>query len=461
MKTIYDRSGRLKGGLAAIRSQYELPAAFPAEVEAEAAAAATKPLSGFADRTNMHFVTLDPTSASDLDQAFAIETSGGDFILHYAIADVGSFVAPGSAIDREAWSRGVTIYLPGEKVSLYPPVLSEAAASLLPDGPRPAISFTVRIDSSGKARLEAVERALVRSRAKLGYARARETDLPAGFGELTGRVAEAERARGAARVDPPQQQVAALSGGGYGLEFRPMSVIEQANASLSLAANLAVAEALLEAKTGLFRIMDEPGRRAMSRLRHSARALGVDWPTHEPLEARERNLDPNNRAEAAFMLAIRRAGSGARYAPFEPGRPPWHAAMAATYVHATAPLRRLADRYVTEAALAIANGQPIPEWVEAAFSDLPGVMNRAEQRAGQVDGAVVELAEAVVLEDRVGDRFAARVVDIGDRGAKAQLCTEPVITRLAAVGIEFGEQVELRLVEADPDRRITRFELAS
>lgn len=461
MKTIYDRSGRLKGGLAAIRSQYELPAAFPAEVEAEAAAAATKPLSGFADRTNMHFVTLDPTSASDLDQAFAIETSGGDFILHYAIADVGSFVAPGSAIDREAWSRGVTIYLPGEKVSLYPPVLSEAAASLLPDGPRPAISFTVRIDSSGKARLEAVERALVRSRAKLGYARARETDLPAGFGELTGRVAEAERARGAARVDPPQQQVAALSGGGYGLEFRPMSVIEQANASLSLAANLAVAEALLEAKTGLFRIMDEPGRRAMSRLRHSARALGVDWPTHEPLEVRERNLDPNNRAEAAFMLAIRRAGSGARYAPFEPGRPPWHAAMAATYVHATAPLRRLADRYVTEAALAIANGQPIPEWVEAAFSDLPGVMNRAEQRAGQVDGAVVELAEAVVLEDRVGDRFAARVVDIGDRGAKAQLCTEPVITRLAAIGMEFGEQVELRLVEADPDRRITRFELAS
>ena len=63
-----------------------------------------------------------------------------------------------------------------------------------------------------------------------------------------------------------------------------------------------------------------------------------------PLKEFERGLDGRDPAEAAFMLAIRRAGQGASYTPYAPGETPWHAAMAATYAHATAPLRRLADR---------------------------------------------------------------------------------------------------------------------
>ena len=460
MKPIYDRFGALKGGLDSIRTQYKLPAAFPADVEAEAKAAASRAIHGHTDRTAVPFVTLDPTSATDLDQAFAIEASGPDLLLFYAIADVAAFVAPDGAIDREAWTRGVTVYLPGAKVSLYPPLLSECAASLLPGGPRPSILFTVRVDPAGAPRLDGVERAMIRSRAKLGYASVRDSDLSPEFFELARRVQEAEAARGAARVDPPQQEVVALPEGRYGLDFRPMSAIEQANASLSLAANLAVADSLLKARTGLFRTMDEPGHRAVSRLRHTARALGVDWPTHMSLEQREQSLDPNRRADAAFMLAVRRAGSGARYEGFREGERPWHAAMAATYVHSTAPLRRLADRYVNEAALAVANGRSVPDWVEAAFPLLPAVMNRAESRAAQVDSAVVELAESVVLECRVGETFEARVVDIDDRGAKAQLCSEAVVTRLPVDGLKLGQQLDLQLVDANPSRRETRFELA-
>ena len=58
---------------------------------------------------------------------------------------------------------------------------------------------------------------------------------------------------------------------------------------------------------------------------------------------------------------------------------PWHAAMAATYAHATAPLRRLADRYVVRAALAVANGQPVPAAVSEAFQRLPATMAKAER----------------------------------------------------------------------------------
>ena len=62
-------------------------------------------------------------ASTDLDQAFAIERSGGDLLLHYAIADVAWFVDDGGVIDAEAWRRGATLYLPDGKAGLYPPVL--------------------------------------------------------------------------------------------------------------------------------------------------------------------------------------------------------------------------------------------------------------------------------------------------------------------------------------------------
>ena len=76
---------------------------------------------------------------------------------------------------------------------------------------------------------------------------------------------------------------------------------------------------------------------------------------------------------------------------------PWHAAIAASYVHATAPLRRLADRYVLEAPCATQRGEAVPDWVTAAFVELPDAMRRADERAAKVDRAVVDLVEAATL----------------------------------------------------------------
>ena len=458
MKTVKDWTGALTSGLDAIRSQYQLAPAFPPPVEEAAKEASRKPLTGFLDRTAIPFVTLDPKSSVDLDQAFAIEQSGSDIILHYAIADVGWFVAPGDPLDREAWIRGETIYLPDGKIRLYPAALSEGAASLLPDADKPAIIFSVRVSPDGQVELEAVERAIIRSRAKLAYADVQASDLPAGFTELADRIAGAERRRGAARIDPPQQEVNAVDGG-YELGFRPMSPIEQSNAAMSLAANLAIAQLLQTNKTGLFRTMAEPGKRAIKRLRHSATAFGIDWPSNMSLEQREQSLDPANSKHAAFMLAIRRAGREAGYSPYREGEIAWHSAVAATYVHATAPLRRLADRYVVEAALNVANGKPVPTEISEAFEPLADVMRKADAKASQVDSSVIELAEAVVLRDDLNESFEGRVTDIDQRGARVQLCELPVITRVAEDKLSLGDQVFLRLTEADPTRRLTRFAL--
>ncbi len=461
MKALRDPQFLLSDGLAAIRTQFQVPASFPAAVLAEAEAAARRTPSEHRDRTSENFVTLDPASSTDLDQAFAIEASGSDLILHYAIADVAWFVADGGALDQEAWQRGTTSYLPDGKAGLYPPVLSENAASLLPDGPRPAVVFSVRVAGDGAVSLDGAERAMIRSRAKLAYDTVRDADLPAGFADLAARMDAAEETRGAARVDAPEQEVTRGADGRFVLQLRPLLASERRNAAMSLATNMAVADALQAAGTGLFRVMDPPDARAEQRLRRTAEAFALDWPQAEPLGAFERRLDPAEPRAAAFLLAVRRAGNGAGYVPWRAGVVPWHAAMAATYAHATAPLRRLADRYVVRAALAVANGQPVGDAVSEAFARLPAVMAMAEARDGQIERAAIDLAEAAILSGREGESFAAVVTDLGEQGARIQLCDLPVVARVTAHDVVPGARIVVGLDEADTVRRRLRFKRLS
>ena len=154
---------------------------------------------------HLSFVTLDPAGSMDLDQAFALEADGDDVVLFYAIADVAAFVARGSPLDAEAWRRGVTIYAPDGRAPLHPTVLSEGAASLLPDVDRLAVLLTVAIDPKGEAMLRSAERAVVRSRAKLAYDTATDAELPDLMVEVAARggAGRGPARRGAHRVPRP------------------------------------------------------------------------------------------------------------------------------------------------------------------------------------------------------------------------------------------------------------------
>lgn len=461
MKTLLDPDRALADGLIQIRAEFQVPDGFPPAVLAAAEAAVRRTPTQHVDRTQMRFVTLDPAASTDLDQAFAIEQAGADLLLHYAIADVGWFVEDGDPLDVEAWSRGETLYLPDGKAGLYPSILSEGAASLLPEVERAAVIFAVCVAPDGKTRLDGAERAIIRSHAKLGYETVQPADLPAQFEELARRTQAAERARGAARVDPPEQEVEREADGRLRLGFRPRLASEAQNAALSLATNLAVADALQAHQTGLFRVMNGPDDAAVGRLRHIAHGLGLIWPADASLDQFSRSRNANDPTDAAFMLAIRRAGNGASYAPYREGVVPWHAAVAATYAQATAPLRRLADRYVIRAALAVANGQPVPEQVSAAFEALPKVMSRADARAGQINRAVIDVAEAVLLSGREGEVFAATVVDADERGARIQLANVPVVVRLGGTGHKPGDTLDVALSDVDVTRRTTKFVAAT
>jgi len=207
--------------------------------------------------------------------------------------------------------------------------------------------------------------------------------------------------------------------------------------------------------------MAGPDERALRQLRHTAQAFGLKWGRDQSLDAFLRSLDPNQPAGAAFAMAMRRAGGGADYVTFEPGTTPWHAAMAATYSHVTAPLRRLADRYVVQTVLALANGREVPEAVQAALPQLPATMDRAQAIASRIERAVIDLAEAVTMHGREGEIFNAVVIDDDEDATRIQLCELAVVAKVQTHGVRPGDRLRVKLSAVDVQRRSVGFERVS
>lgn len=441
----------LRAGFEAIRDEAGVAEAFDAgaQAEADAAAARAQTIAPSADRVDLPFVTIDPPGSMDLDQALHIERRGDGHRVSYAIADVGAFVAPGGALDADAHARGVTVYAPDEKAPLHPPVLSEGAASLLPGQWRPATLWTLDLDAGGELRDTHVRRALVRSAGRHTYA-----DVPPALEPLLREVGERrlaiERARGGVRLAVPEQEVV-QDGDTWSVAYRAPLPSEEWNAQVSLLTGIAAAALMLRAGTGILRTQPPPEDTALERLRLTARALGVDWPQATPYPAFIAGLDPARPADAALMQEAAGAGQGAGYTAFDgtPPSEPLHFAIAAPYAHATAPLRRLQDRYVAECCLAACSGEPVPDWVRTALPDLPAAMAAGDRRARKVERGIVDLVEAVLLQGREGQRFSAVVIDEG----LVQLREPAVRGRLAGGDAALGDEIAVVLREADTATR--------
>jgi exoribonuclease R len=448
--------------LRALREELHVPGEFPPQVRTEAQRAASAVVSreGRADATGLPLVTLDPPGSRDLDQAFFLERVADGIRLHYAIADVAAFVGAGGAIDAEAHRRGETLYLPDGRAPLHPPVLSEGAASLLPGQDRPAVLWRIDVDASGAMRSPQVRRAVVRSRAQLDY-----FSLDAHSGEVYallrefGRLRQAqERARGAVSLNVPEQQVSG-DGTGWTLDYRAPLPDEDWNAQMSLLTGMAAARLMLDAGVGLLRVMPPPDAATVKSLRRSAAALGIAWPNGASYADVVRGVDASQPAHAAFLRLAAVLFRGASYVAFDGAPPPssTHSAVAAPYAHATAPLRRLADRYVSECCLAICAGEPVPEWARSALPSLPDTMAEADRRAHEVDRAVVDLAETLLLQHRVGEVFRGVVVEAGPKGGEVQLRDPAVRARVDGAELPLGEEIAVRVSAVDVTKRRVTF----
>ena len=450
---------------AAIRAEFAVPEEFPPEVLAEGEERAREPRLPELDATDLPLVTLDPPGSRDLDQAVHLARRDGGYRVSYAIADVGAFVRPGSALDAEARRRGQTLYGPDHRTPLHPPVLSEGAASLLPRQDRPAVLWTIDLDADGEPTHVAVRRARVRSREQLAYPAVQaQVDagtlpeslrlLPRIGGLLQARAAD----RGAIELGTPEQQVVAAADG-WALAFRGDLPVEIWNAQLSLLTGRCAARLMLDGGVGLLRTLPPPRPEDVARLRRLAPALGVEWPEEAGPGAVIAALEVDRPGHAAFLEEAAGLLRGAAYAPFD-GQPPaetGHGGVGAPYAHVTAPLRRLVDRFGSEICLALDAGREPATELRAALPELPALMAASDRRTREVERAVLDATEAWLLRGREGERFGAVVVDAGNGRGTVVLDDLAVRGRVTGEGLQPGTRVEVVLEEADVAGRVVRF----
>ena len=514
--------------LDALRAHYEVPTAFPPEALAEAEAAAgawaqdgpARLLAdGARDARDLELVTIDPPGSMDLDQAVLLErlpvqagVGTGDapepsatYRVHYAIASLATFVTPGGALDTELRRRGETIYAPDAATPLHPEVLSHGAASLLQDAERPACLWTIDLDERGEVVSARVERALVRSRARLSYAQVQDAidgedalpqEVPADLPELLAEIGrlrlEREAARGGISMTTPEQVVEVTeatavtepavpdgpsSPAGYRLAYRVPVPAEQYNAQISLLTGMCAARIMVECGVGILRTLPPARPEDYARLRRVAAALGIDWPAAQPYPELVRGLDHAIPAHAAFMEQAMSLFRGSGYLAFGVGgvgvpaddeaadsEEAVHSAIAARYAHVTAPLRRLVDRYGEEVCIAACAQAPVPEWVLDALPDLPGVMEQTGKRARAIGRGALTALEALVLRGHEGEVFDGVITSERDGRGELVLAEPAVVTEIRAGkrasdgGLPVGERVQVRLLSADPTSGI-RFQL--
>ncbi|MGI9605656.1 MAG: RNB domain-containing ribonuclease [Acidimicrobiales bacterium] len=465
----------IRDELAKIRDELDIADEFPPEVLTEADERVIvgpelppgTPSAPIPDRTDLELVTIDPPESMDLDQAFAAERTASGWRVFYAIADVAAWVPPSGAIDTEARHRGFTMYSPDGRAPLHPAQISEGAASLLPNLDRQSLLWTIDLDDAGTLLDAHLGRALVRSRAKLSYADA-EAGIDAGdqpvlsaLREIGLRREALEVERGAVSLKLAQQEVVA-NGDGFELEYDISRPVEGWNAQISLLTGIAGAKIMLEGGIGILRTLPPADGRTVKELRQTAKALGVDWPKDRSYADVVRGLDPNDPQQAALIAQSARGLRGAGYVAFDGELPgaTRHSAIAAEYAHVTAPLRRLGDRFANECILAHVDGRDPADWVREALPELPKLLGRARNREGSLDRAAIDLIEAAILREHVGQTFQGIITNEDDDGRTRIQLRDPAVVAYSRGG-ELGDEVTVRLTSADLSARMVTFDLVN
>ncbi|MGJ3188852.1 RNB domain-containing ribonuclease [Paenarthrobacter sp. FR1] len=481
-----DSTDQLAAALAALRTELELPGAYPAEAVAEAQEAVDTLELPDRDLRDIPFVTIDPATSTDLDQALFIDRAGDGYKVLYAIADVPSFVAPGGALDAETRQRGQTFYAPDGRIPLHPEVISENAGSLLPDQDCSAFVWNFDLDTDAEVVTVSVARATVRSRAKLSYKGAQQQiddgsapPVLALLKEVGLKRVELERLRGGASLNMPEQEIVqATDGGGYRIAAAPSLPVEDWNAQISLMTGMAAARLMLDGKVGILRTMPAPDERSLQHFKRQTTALGKPWDGQVTYGEYLRTLDASDPKQLAILHSAGTLFRGAGYTPFDGEVPDTivQAAIGAPYAHTTAPLRRLIDRFVLVICEALSNNHDIPAWARDALPTLPDIMAGSDQLAGRLERAALDTVEAALVANHIGQEFDAVVISgskpsngNGNGNGRSNgngngpygvvQIAEPAVTARCDGELESGTQVRVRLLKADIASREIRFEL--
>lgn len=495
---VSETSNQLAEALAALRTELELPAGYPAEALRDAEEAVSGHTLPVQDLTDVPFITIDPASSTDLDQALFIDRFGNGYRVLYAISDVPSFVPPGGALDAETRHRGQTFYAPDGRIPLHPEIISEHAGSLLAGQTCGAFVWDFELDAEAEFRTVSVRRASVRSRAKLNY-KGVQAEIDSGAAdpvlqllkEVGLKRVELERRRGGASLNMPEQEIVQLPDGeGYRIVAAPSLPVEDWNAQISLMTGMAAAQLMLDGKVGILRTMPAPDERSLLHFKRQTGALGKPWTEGTSYGEYLRSLDAKDPRQLAILHSAGLLFRGAGYTPFDGEVPDsvMQSAIGAPYAHTTAPLRRLVDRFVLVICEALSNGTEIPAWARDALPSLPEIMASSDQLAAKMEHLALDTVEAALLVNHIGQEFDAVVIS-GSKPAKnngngngnnngnhanngngngngAQhgpygvvQIAEPAVTARCDGEMESGTKVRVKLLDADIATRQITFEL--
>ncbi|WP_037412560.1 ribonuclease R family protein [Candidatus Solirubrobacter pratensis] len=392
------------------------------EREARIAAEETCADESRTDLRELPTFTIDPPGAKDFDDAISAEAlDDGGIRVWVHIADVAAHVRPGSAVDREAFRRATSVYVPGLVEPMLPEALSNRACSLVPHQDRLAVTVELEFDGA-RVRRTAFHRSVIRSDARLDYpavdrvfagidrAEAPWGEPLAAARKVSAALQAAREARGALAVESVEPEFAfSREGHVTGLDPTEQTESHRLIEHLMIAANEAVARLLESRKLpALYRVHERPDPPRIERLVEQLESLGV------PTPALSRHMTPQQAGDVAAEVSrlvdaeVRRRGHGrigftslvlrslkqARYTPRNLGH---YGLRSSQYCHFTSPIRRYPDLICHRSLLsAIGAGEPV---VRASELEKAGEWCSLRERdAMQIERAADDVARAFLLE---------------------------------------------------------------
>ena len=470
-----------------------IPVEFPhdAIAQAEAARPVTEPGSR-EDLRDVPLVTIDGDDARDFDDAVFAEPDGDGWKIVVAIADVAHYVTPASPLDRAAFQRGNSVYLPDRVVPMLPEALSNELCSLKPKVPRPVMACFMKLDKEGRLVSHRFSRALIRSAARLTYEQvqnAKDGRPDDTTGPLMATVIEplygayralskAREKRGTLDLDIPERRVY-LGPDGDVLAIRMRSRFDSHKLieEFMIAANVAAAEAL-EAKgvPCMYRVHDRPTYEKLEGLRQFLDSVGLSLPKGQVLQPKSFTKLLERAENTAYKQMVNdlvlRSQAQAQYSPDNLG----HFGLALRrYAHFTSPIRRYSDVLVHRGLIkALGLGDDGLHDSEAArMRQIGEQISMTERRAQVAERDAVDRYTALFLSSRVGGEFEGRISGVSRFGLFIRLDETgadgliPISTlgadyfehdevhhrlvgRKSRVSYQLGQQVQVRLADADP-----------
>ena len=425
--------------------QHGIPDDFPDAAIAEADAMTPAGLEGREDLREMPLLTIDPSDARDHDDACFAHADDdpkneGGHVIWVAIADVAHYVTPGSALDREAWSRGNSTYFPDRVVPMLPDRLSGDLCSLHEGVPRACIAVRMQIDAAGQKLGHRFVRGLMRSAASLNYEEVQaaidghpnektEPLLEDTLKPLYAAYAALARARAARQpldLDLPERRIVLDEDGRVtSVAFKDRLDAHRLIEEFMILANVAAAETL-EAKRQplLYRVHEEPAPEKLEALRETAAAAGLTLAKGQVLKTAHLNrllaAAEGTDHDELINMATLRSMTQAYYSPQNFS----HFGLALrSYAHFTSPIPRYSDLVVHRALVTAHHwGKDglSPDEIERLEATAEHI-SETERRSMTAERDTTDRYLAAFLSERIGAELTGRISGIQRFGAFVKL----------------------------------------